>query len=489
MPESVHDEVSAWLGRRARSDVPNAALAERTVVDGWRVAAFLGRGRTAEVYRVVDTVTGHEGALKLLTDFAPDIRARFERECNFLRFVRDPGMPAFYGRGTRGDAPYFVMEYLRPLILPLPPPEAVRLMRQLARTVATLHAAGFVHRDIKPGNVLLRSDGRPVLVDFGLTKRTDEGVTLVGGRPQGAGTLDFAAPEQLLKGESSVAGDVYSLGKTLAAMCGGTLPRALARVVRRATSAAPVDRYPSAAAFAAALDGVRWRRWLACGAAAVLVLAAIGFACAGRRPRPATSVDASEVRREPVVATSPPKRQPSLVRQPQESEAEHFERVRKLAEDGLVEAQVRVAEAYFHGYAVTTNYVEAVRWYRRAAEQGDAGAQASLGLCALRGWGRRRDPESAVNWLMLAADQENLGAMADLAFCYLNGIGVSRDESEGFRWAMRAASCGHPTAQTLVGECYLDGRGTSADPVRADVWLQRAARQGNARARLLLETR
>lgn len=484
-----------WLAARpAGAVVSHGRLPLGEQVGEWRVEAYLGAGISAEVYRVVNTRTGRDGALKLLVDQSKGLGARFTEEMDAMRFLHLSCLPTFYGNGTFRGRPYFVMEYLQPLLLPLPPAEVPAFIVSVAESVQSLHEMGFVHRDLKPGNVLRRRDGTPVLIDLGLIKKVDghEGevmppspLSLVDGRPVGVGTIDYAAPEQLLKGEASVRGDVFSLGKLLRECFPEKPSHAWRVVIRRATQEAPEDRYQTAAEFARA---VRWRNLpygLAVAASALLAALLLVVPLPVVRPiSPASANDFGHVNELPPSAEPIP-----ISQQPDESSEEHLARLLPLAENENVAAQLLVAEAYFYGRGTETNHEQAVAWYRRAAAHEVASAQASLGLCAFHGWGCGKDYDEAVDWYLKAAAGGNLAAMSDLAYCYMHGFGVVKEPEEGFRWALKAAERGHPAAQVMVAECYLDGRGTETNSVRAEVWLQSAARQGNKRALKLLEGR
>ena len=492
MSLDLASRVENWLDSHEFQPSPGGRLARGAVVDGWRVEAYLGCGLSAEVYRVTNVRYGHEGALKLLVDGSRGLRERFQTESDAIRVLPiGRALPSFMGSGTFAGSPYYVMEYLQPLPDPMPRSEVPRFMNRLAKAVQALHDAGYVHRDLKPRNVLRRSSGEPVLIDLGLMKRRGaavadpvvrhgRGISIIDGRPVGVGTLDYAAPEQLLKGESSVQSDVFALGKMLQALYEGHPPQSVKPVIRRATRAAPGDRYPSAAAFAAALRHRNRRLWLLL----FVALLAIGAVASYPLFRPRL-VHAAE---QFVKRQKPPPVQPARRLRGEADEA-YFRRILPLAEKGSQMARVCLAEAYFHGRGTATNRAEAVRWYRLAAEAGDPDAQSSLGLCLLRGLGCERNQEAAFSWYLRAAEQGNLAGMNDLAFCYMNGLGVDRDEAKGFEWAMEAAKRGFAPAQAMVGECYLDGRGVEVSVERGETWLYRAARLGNKRAMTLLEER
>ena len=433
--------LESLLAARPADSASRGRLTLGRVIDGWRVEAYLGAGRSSEVYRVVSTRFGGEGALKLLADESYGLKARFLREMDVLRSLSCPSLPRFFGSGELDGRPYYVMEYLQPLFLPLDRTEVVPFADALARSVGDLHAAGYVHRDLKPANILRRRTGEPVLIDLGLVRKIGETGN------DGVGTMGYAAPEQLLRGESTVRADVFALGKILRAAGGKHLTRRLRGVVRKATHEDPDERYPTAAAFAAAVRGRKLSLVWCLSAASILVLMGLAGAF--------LSLTTAGSSRPGLLETS----------------------------DDLV---LR-AENLFHGRGCATNLEESVRLYRLAAETGHPGAQDSLGLCLLRGLGCATNEAEAVRWFTAAAEQEHPSAMNNLAFCHMNGKGVPKDAHKGFIWAKLAAEKGHAPSQTLVGECYLDGRGVEADQDQALIWLRLAARKGNQRARLLLQ--
>ena len=481
--------VESWLESGTFGAEPSARLSRGDVVGCWRVEAYLGRGLSAEVYRVTNVRYGHEGALKLLVDGTRGLKERFMSEADALKFLSLPSLPRYMDGGEFEGSPYYVMEYLLPIPDPMPRRDVPWFMCRVAKAVQDLHDAGYIHRDLKPGNVLVRPDGEPVLIDLGLIKRrgtavTDpivrhgRGVSIIDGKPVGVGTLDYAAPEQLLKGEASVQSDVFALGKMLRAMYAGSPPSFAKGVIRTATRELPGDRYPSAAAFAAALRRGRFVR----GAFAALAVVALVASCIAL-------CHLGELREWAARRLNPPPRLVTVAKGPNEPAAAYFARLKGLAADGNPVAQCALAEAYLYGQGTWTNEVEAVRWYRMAAKAGNSDAQASLGLCLHRGRGCERDVAEAVKWYSLAAEQKNLAAMSDLAFCKMHGIGIDQDREGAFALALEAAKSGHAPAQTFVGECYLDGRGVEQNTAAGETWLYRAARLGNARAKMLLETR
>src|SRR5262249_52367843 len=149
--------------------------------------------------------------------------ARFQREAEAVARLRHPNIVQVHDVGSRGGQPYFTMEFIEGGSLaqkfagtPQPARQAAALVETLARALEVGHQNGVIHRDLKPGNVLLTADGTPKVGDFGLAKRvevgdglTESGITL--------GTPSYAAPEQAqgkLR-EIGPAADVYALGAIL----------------------------------------------------------------------------------------------------------------------------------------------------------------------------------------------------------------------------------------------------------------------------------
>ena len=477
--------VERFLRARPPGQATQGRIALGMVVGEWRVQAYLGMGRFAEVYRVVNTRTGREGALKLLIDDSVGMRERFLVEMDTIRFLRAGAFPAFYGDGDCGGRPYYVMEYLQPCLMPMPRREVPEFMVAVAKAVQRLHTAGYVHRDLKPANILRRRNGQPVLIDLGLVKRLKdvaEGthpspLSVVDGKPMGVGTIGFAAPEQLIKGEASARSDVFSLGKVLDACYGGRPPGPMREIVLRATQESPAHRYATADDFARAIRRRNHPRVLAaCASLAAAAAVVVAVAMWPRAEQP-TPIVIETVPDESL--TSPE----ALLQQPDESEQAHLQRLLPMAERGNVAAQLLVAEAYFYARGTEKNQPKAVEWYRRAAAAENHDAEASLGVCSLYGWGCEKSHEAAFYWFSRAADGGNVSAIGNLAYCYMQGFGVDRDVDEAFRLAQTAAVRGCAPAQTMLGECYFNGWGTDKDLAKAETWFRAAALQGNRRAK------
>ena len=216
------------------ADVMAAKLSPGTVVAGFRVESSVGRGAMAEVYRACGE-DGHVVALKLLDDsLAHDerFRRRFLRESQIAAGLHHPNIVPTLSSGEDGGRLYLAMQYidgedLRDLLRRegrLDPERAVDLVAQIAAALDAAHHAGLVHRDVKPGNILLSADGETAFVcDFGLARHVASVSSLTGDRGF-VGTIDYVPPEQIEGGQIDARADEYSLACVLYECLAGVRP-------------------------------------------------------------------------------------------------------------------------------------------------------------------------------------------------------------------------------------------------------------------------
>lgn len=278
---------SSGKGAFPRFQEHDNILAAGATLGSWRVEAFLGRGGSGEVYRVVHSVTRTPAAAKVLTRDDEMTKGRFQDEIDFLAQNQLPQFPRYFESGECDGRPYLVLELLEPIDVPTDEKGIAEYLTDVCSCVRALHLSGIVHRDLKPKNIMRRPGGTHsrasvVLIDFGLAKdtfvsarpRTD--VSIVSGKAIGVGTPEYAAPEQLTGGEISPAADIHALGRIANAAFGGDPPRSWETIIRRATSSIPAQRYATVDDFATAIRN-RNRFWnlarigLAVGSIAVLV--------------------------------------------------------------------------------------------------------------------------------------------------------------------------------------------------------------------------
>jgi serine/threonine-protein kinase len=206
----------------------------------------------------------------------PGVVARFRGEAEALRAVAHPSVVAFVDAGDDWLATELVDGPAMRELAPMSPARAAALVTQAAAALDAVHAAGYVHRDVKPGNLLVGPGDRVVLIDFALARRMDSAEPWVTPEGNWLGTPDFAAPEQIRGEPMDARSEVYSLGAVLHWAVTGEVPfpredaEATMRahlsepppsvhpVVTRAMARDPAKRYPSAGDFARSV--LAWSR-------------------------------------------------------------------------------------------------------------------------------------------------------------------------------------------------------------------------------------
>ncbi|WP_406129986.1 serine/threonine-protein kinase [Streptomyces sp. NBC_00989] len=215
---------------------------DRLLAGRYRVVAQLGRGGMGVVWRAVDEVLGREVAVKELRTFTDahgpelaDLRLRMQREARAAARVRHPGVVAVHDIAEVDGRPLIVMELIDGPSLddvlgergPIDPREAAGIGAKVMEALAAAHSVGVLHRDVKPGNILLDHSGRVVLTDFGIATMDDPGdgsATHLTRSGELIGSLDYLAPERAQGADPGPASDVWALGATLYAAVEGASP-------------------------------------------------------------------------------------------------------------------------------------------------------------------------------------------------------------------------------------------------------------------------
>ena len=206
-----------------------------TTLNGrYRLERRISRTEMAEVYEAVDETLERPVAVKvLLRELAddPDFVTRFQREARAAAILNHPNIVSVYDSGQYEGQWYIVMEFvdgptLAELIrddAPLPETRAAEIGMEIAAALAAAHQQGIVHRDVKPGNVLLGSGGVVKVVDFGIARALESNTDLT--RPGTiVGSVSYLSPEQAMGEVVGPESDVYSLGTVLYAMVTGAPP-------------------------------------------------------------------------------------------------------------------------------------------------------------------------------------------------------------------------------------------------------------------------
>ena len=327
--------------------IPSVGLQEGDVVGRYRIQRLIGSGGMGAVYAAEQDRPRRTVALKTLRPGfeSPTLRQRFEHEAEVLGRLRHPGLAQVYDAGvTDAGLLYFAMEFVpgaRTILVyadeeRLDLAQRVQLFAEVCRAVHDGHAKGVVHRDLKPGNVLVDEEGQPKVIDFGVARTLDSSHDAEHTRAgELVGTLAYMSPEQLAgeNDEVDTRTDVYALGLCLHELLAGRrpydledlglerrlealrtqepdvsreLPRELRWITAKALASEPFRRYDSASQLAADLQrvlddepvlagppGVRYRaakfvrrHRLALGAAAAVVVAlALGLVRASQEAR------------------------------------------------------------------------------------------------------------------------------------------------------------------------------------------------------------
>src|SRR5581483_751476 len=265
------------------------------IIDGrYVLGEELGQGADATVYRAQDLRLDRTVAIKLLRpelQADPTFVARFEREARSVALLEHPSIVRVHEYGTALGTHYLVMDYvaggdLRARLRggALPVDDALGIASDVAAALGAAHAAGIIHRDVKPANILLHGDGHAKVTDFGIAKMLD--VPALTATAALLGTPHYLAPEQASGDGVTPASDVYALGVVLFEMLTGqhlfegesfvqiamqhlhtpppditelnsAVPGWLAALVRRALAKDPAERFADGAALAAALRDQR----------------------------------------------------------------------------------------------------------------------------------------------------------------------------------------------------------------------------------------
>ncbi len=259
----------------------------------YEIIEEIAKGGMSTIYRAQQTSINRDIALKLLPpNFTHDdtFLERFSREVEVFAALQHPHILPIYDYGEANGSPFIVMAYIRGGTLgdliargPMPLPEVVRLTKQMAQALDFAHSKGIIHRDFKPGNVLIDEQGNTYLADFGLAKVMESNSNITG--TSILGTPAYMAPEQASSDPLTHAIDIYALGVTLYNMLTGKapyaastasaalvahivqpipnilkenpdLPPALQTVVQKALAKKPDDRYQTAGELARDLETV-----------------------------------------------------------------------------------------------------------------------------------------------------------------------------------------------------------------------------------------
>ncbi len=239
-------------------------------IENFRLLKRIGQGRSAVVFLAEHLVLGINVALKIIKptlSWDPEEIALFLNEARkqacLTASLRDPGICQIYESGLFDDHPYTSMHFIDGGTLhtnaPKSPRDIAPLFYKMATTLAKIHEQGIVHLDLKPSNILIDSDGQPVIADFGIS-RNMESVRIAPEKNEISGTPNFMSPEQWA-GTPGIQSDVFSLGKVLNEVLDNyeypeQLDQRLIEIAKKATAIEPAKRFSDMKSFADALKSL-----------------------------------------------------------------------------------------------------------------------------------------------------------------------------------------------------------------------------------------
>ncbi len=262
-------------------------------INRYKIVEEIGRGGMARVYRAVDTVLGRQVALKVLAPQLandPEFSARFRREGKIVAALQHPHIVTLFDVGESDGIQYLAMDFIDGRSMyavirehdALPGETVAIIIRAVASALDYAHSRGAIHRDIKPQNILIDTNGRILLTDFGISLSSDEEAGRLTRTGLFMGTPEYMSPEQVSGSNVDYRTDLYSLAVTAYELFSGDipfrgntpdlivahaqkiapllpadklgLPEALIGIMAKALAKNPADRYQSGAEFSAAID-------------------------------------------------------------------------------------------------------------------------------------------------------------------------------------------------------------------------------------------
>lgn len=484
---------------------------------------------------------GGELAIKVLSAGAganANQRARFRREVAALQRLAHPRVVRIVDSGEERGVPWLAMTRVQGESLaerirfgPLDVDDVLEIGAQLCAALEAVHAAGLLHRDLKPNNVLLTEGQSVVLTDFGLAKDLEVAASVELSKTGVLiGTPGYWAPEQA-RGESRASDprtDVYGLGATLYGLLTGRapiqapsmteaiiatleetpprprelrpeLPPDLERIVLRCLEKDPARRFASIRELREELSQVDLSPasgrgpvgLVALGACLSLLALGAWLASGGGEPEspvasaPADAATSPAARSpRPSAPSSPAPKTPAARPSAPAPNAEAERRAQAAARVEAEERRRAGVAAFERGKAAYAQrrYADSVEAFRVASELGHPRSKGFLALLYAKGRGVPKDDVRALALWKEAAEAGDVDSMADLYYAYKTGDGAPVDLVQAAKWARRGALAGHVESMSALGSAYFLGQGVEQDLAQAREWLEKASSRGYAPA-------
>jgi serine/threonine-protein kinase len=543
----AHKEAPAFLQDRARTQ-------ER--MGRYLVTGELGRGAMGIVYEAVDPLIGRNVALKIIhfqgvanekeADF---LRDRLFREARAAGRLFHPGIVVILDVGQEGDTAYIAMERIEgPTLLELlatsdklPTAQVIDILRQTASALDYAHQNGVIHRDIKPGNIMLHKGKVVKVADFGIAKSTATTYGTMTGMM--LGTPSYMSPEQIEAAPVDGRSDQFALAVVAFEMLSGARPfqgdsiatlahmiaygprpslrnanptfgPAVDQVLHRALARSPNDRYATCVEFVGALEealtrapeppplpspsdaptaalaatpaktaqypSTAWVKYVLGAAGLVMIAVAASVYWIYKQPVKKEVAPVAAPRTVEQVA-APPVKPPAA-----QPEAAQVPAGVTPPQPAPAKPDSRALAKQYYNSAMekmrARQLQAALPLLQQAANLGEVRAMEELGELYLED-GPTKNEKEAARWYRKAADAGSSAAMLYLGSMYTDGTGVTQSDDEAARWWGKAANAGNPAGMYDLGTLYEEGRGVPRSAAKAKELYQKAANLGNDEAK------
>ena len=449
----------------------------------------------------------------------------FVDEARTLSHLKHPNIVRVYGVFEALGTAYYVMPYipgkeLHKVMHPAAVSEAwlQPILVALLSALDYLHSYNLLHRDLEPGNILLREDGTPILIEFGTARalQTERSAPMVG-------TPAYSPPEQISPhGTCGPWTDIYALGATCYRIITGECPpQALDRLfdvdpyrplasrpellgrfspallssIDTALAVSYKHRWPDARRWMEALHTLppEWDeaassgksgKWLLLAGALTLLLGGAGYGVYAY----AESVKAEQAKAEQALAETMRLRLEEAERVQRELDARRAgeEAALRDKETACAEFIQQLLQAHSEAALPAKKHIpkpqskQLLHSLREMAEKNDAAAKFAYSVLLMHGVRVQQDKTKALQYLREAAEAGHPVAQTALGCRYATGAELSKDPYEAVKWYTKAALQGYAGAQNNLGSCYAAGYGVSKDMDQAAEWFRKAAQQGIA---------
>ncbi len=467
----------------------------------YRIKDILGQGGFGITYLAYDLNLAHEVAIKEYLPIELSSRSnedksvhpvsdehteryhwgleRFIDEARTIGQFKHPNIVRVRNVFEANNTAYMVMDYelgesLQEILnrrKVLPEEDVKSVMFPIIDGTKLVHAAGYIHRDVKPANIFIRVDGDPVLLDFGSARQSLEEIkqSLTSLFSKGYAPIEQYQTDTEEQQQQGPWTDIYSLGATMYRAIAGVPP----------TDA--VDR--GSAIIHTGRDTYVPAVEIGEGRYSTTFLEAIDYALQFKKPdRPPTISDwQNSFSRSGDITDENPVAPTQNV-----EDIKKFHEAQEAAEEGDIDAQAELGYYYAKGIGVEQDEMEAFNWYYNAAEQGDVNSQFNLGVMYAKGRGVKQNFTESFHWYREAARNGDHRAQSTVAMMCSKGIGTDKNEVEAFDWYKKSADSGQANSQYAIGECYAKGKGTERNYDAAFKWYAKAANQSHINAQLKL---